>query len=355
MKTRKKLKLSRILLILTVLVAVAAVFAFVSVNSELSAKGTSGETVLVNVTEGDLLGDVSGALKAQDLIGNPFIFETFAKLNKLTDFKAGVFKIDRGWDAKTILVYMNDATNTEKNDVALTIIPGDWAKDVAAAIADVTNYTSDEIIAAWNDKTYVQTLIDAYEVLTPEINKNGVRVLLEGYLMPETYFINPESTIDVITRRILDQTESFYLANKGEFDASAYSVHEIFELASIVQFEANKEIDMKMVAQVFYNRLNKPMRLQSNVTICYALYNYTDWKQCESDANKTLISPYNTYTVDGLPLGPIDNPSATAIRATLNPTPNDYYYFMADVYGDGTVYYAKTYAEHLKNVEKYLH
>jgi len=251
---------------MTVLIAVVAVFAFVSVNSELSAKGSSGETVLVNVTEGDLLSDVSGALKVQDLIGNPFIFETFAKLNKLTDFKAGVFKIDRGWDAKTILVYMNDATNTEKNDVALTIIPGDWAKDVAAAISDVTNYTSDEIIAAWNDKAYVQTLIDAYEVLTPDINKDGVRVLLEGYLMPETYFINPESTIDVITRRILDQTENFYLANKAEFDASAYSVHEIFELASIVQFEANKETDMKMVAQVFYNRLNKPMQLQSNVT-----------------------------------------------------------------------------------------
>ena len=354
MKTRKKRKLSQFLLIGAILITVASVFAYVTISGELSAKGTAGETVLVNVTEGNLLSDVSASLKAQDLIGNPFIFETYAKISKLTDFKAGVFKIDRGWDAHTILVYINDAANTEKNDVALTIIPGDWAKEVAASIAKVTDYSADEILALWNDKAYVQTLIDDYEVLTPEIMKEGVRVLLEGYLMPETYFINPKSTIDVITRRVLDQTESFYLENKADFEASSYSVHEIFNLASIVQFESSKEADMKMVAQVFYNRLNKPMRLQSNVTICYALYDYTDWKQCESDANKSLISPYNTYTVDGLPLGPIDNPSATAIRSTLHPTPNDYYYFLADVYGDGKVYYAKTYAEHLKNVEKYL-
>jgi UPF0755 protein len=271
---------------------------------------------------------------------------------KITDFKAGVYKVDKGWDALAILTYLNDATNAEKNDVALTIIPGDWAKDVALAISEVSNYTVEEILALWNDKTYLATLDAEYEVITPEIDKEGVKVLLEGYLMPETYFINPNSTIEVITKRILDQTESFYVENKTSFDASTYSIHEIFTLASVVQFEASKPADMKMVAQVFYNRLNKPMRLQSNVTICYSLYNYTDWKDCEG--NKDVVSPYNTYLHDGLPLGPIDNPSATAILSTLNPTMNDYYFFIADVYGDGTVYYAKTYAEHLKNVAKYL-
>jgi len=355
MKTRKKPKLLSIVLIGAVFITIASLFAYVTVSSELRAKGTSGEIVLVSISEGDLLSDVSTTLQAHKLIGNPFVFETYAKLNKLTNFKVGVYKIDRGWDAHTILVYITDASNAEKNDVALTIIPGDWAKNVADSIADVTNFTADEILAQWNDKTYFATLVEDYEVLIPGIDKTGVKVLLEGYLMPETYFINPNSTIDVITRRILDETESFYLENKAAFDASSYSIHEIFTLSSIVQFEASKETDMKMVAQVFYNRLNKPMRLQSNVTICYALYNYTDWTQCESDANKKLVSPYNTYECDGLPLGPIDNPSATAIKSTLNPTPNAFYYFMADVYGDGTVYYAKTFAEHLKNVEKYLH
>jgi len=352
MTKKTKLKPLSFILVTFVILAIASAFAYFYVNSNLQGKGPSGETVMVLVEEGDLLSNVSLTLKAHDLIGQPMIFETYAKLMKLTDFKVGVYKVDKGWDALAILTYLNDATNAEKNDVALTIIPGDWAKDVALAISEVSNYTVDEILALWNDKTYLATLDSQYEVITPEIDKTDVKVLLEGYLMPETYFINPNSTIEIITKRILDQTESFYIENKSSFEASTYSIHEIFTLASVVQFEASKPADMKMVAQVFYNRLNKPMRLQSNVTICYALYNYTDWKDCEG--NKDVVSPYNTYLHDGLPLGPIDNPSATAILSTLNPTMNDYYFFIADVYGDGTVYYAKTYAEHLKNVNKYL-
>lgn len=352
MTKKTKLKPLSFILITFLILAIASAFAYFYVNSNLQGKGPAGETVMVLVEEGDLLSNVSLTLQAHDLIGQPMIFETYAKLMKLTDFKVGVYKVDKGWDALEILTYLNDATNAEKNDVALTIIPGDWAKDVAQAISEVSNYTVEAILTLWNDKTYLATLDAEYEVITPEIDKTGVKVLLEGYLMPETYFINPNSTIEIITKRILDQTESFYIENKASFDSSSYSIHEIFTLASVVQFEASKPADMKMVAQVFYNRLNKPMRLQSNVTICYSLYTYTDWKDCEG--NKDIVSPYNTYLHDGLPLGPIDNPSATAILSTLNPTMNDYYFFIADVYGDGTVYYAKTYAEHLKNVAKYL-
>jgi UPF0755 protein len=352
MTKKTKLKPLSFIQITFIILAIASAFAYFYVSSNLQGKGTSGETVMVLVEDGDLLSNVSLTLQAHDLIGQPFIFETYAKLVKLTDFKVGVYKVDKSWDVLEILTYLNDATNAEKNDMALTIIPGDWAKDVALAISEISNYTVDEILALWNDKTYFANLDSQYEVITPEIDKTGVRVLLEGYLMPETYFINPNSTIEVITKRILDHTESFYSENKADFEKSSYSIHEIFTLASVVQFEASKPADMKMVAQVFYNRLNMPMRLQSNVTICYALYNYVDWKDCEG--NKDVVSLYNTYLHDGLPLGPIDNPSATAILSTLNPTKNDYYFFIADVYGDGTIYYAKTFDEHLDNVAKYL-
>lgn len=352
MTTRKKLNPLKIILTGALVLTIASVFAYVYVNENLKGKGPLGQTVLVVVNQGDHLTNVTATLKANSLIGEPFIVETTAKFMKITDFKVGVYKVDRGWNALTILTFMANAANAQKNDVPLTIIPGDWAKDVAQKIAAVTDYTMPDVLAYWNDQTVFIALDQAYEVITADIIKPGVKVLLEGYLMPETYFIDPSSSLEVITKRILDQTEAFYLENKAQFEASSYRVHEIFTLASIVQFEASKTADMKMVAQVFYNRLKYPMRLQSNVTICYSLYSYTNWKDCEG--NKDVVSPYNTYLHDGLPPGPIDNPSATAILATMNPTANDYYYFIADVYGDGTVYYAKTYAEHLKNVEKYL-
>ncbi|TXT17282.1 MAG: hypothetical protein FD133_1467 [Erysipelotrichaceae bacterium] len=348
---RKKHSPLKFLITGALVLTIASVFVYLYVYQNLKARGPLGETVMVSVEQGDLLKDVTSTLKEHKLIGETFIVEIYAKYMKVTDFKAGVYKIDKGWDALKILTYMTSSANAQ-NDVALTIIPGDWAKDVAFALESITDYSANEILAYWNDPTVFEALDQAYEVISAEAKKTGVKVLLEGYLMPETYFIDPESSLEVITKRVLDQTEAFYLDHRTEFDQSDFSVHEIFTLASIVQFEASKETDMKMVTQVFINRLDLPMRLQSNVTICYALYNYTDWKDCEG--NKDIDSPYNTYLHDGLPLGPIDNPSVKAILATLNPTPNDYFFFLADVYGDGTVYYTKTYAEHLKLVCKYL-
>jgi UPF0755 protein len=351
-KSRKR-KGPILLLAGAIVLAIVSFFAVTTVQNALKAQGVLGETVYVVVENGDTLSDVVDTLEYHELIGMKLVVELYARTENITDFKAGIYKIDRGWNAKTILTYLTDAANTQKNDIPLTIIPGEWAKEVAETIAELTEFSVEEILALWNDDAYLAELDARYTVITPELLAiQNARVKLEGYLLPETVFINPAWDLKQITQRIIDQTEVVYTENKALFDASDLSVHEVFTLASIVQFEASKESDMKMVAQVFYNRLDKPMRLQSSVTVCYALYTYESWKDCET--NSGLIHPYNTYQIDGLPPGPIDNPSATALLATLQPTPNAYYFFIADVYGDGTVYYAKTYAEHLKNVEKYL-
>lgn len=353
MKTARKRKGLTGLLTGAIVLAIVSFFAFTTIQNALKAQGTSGEIVYVVVNDGDTLNDVTATLESHDLIGMKWVIELYARYEKITDFKAGIYKVDRGWDAKTLLTYLTDAANTQKNDIPLTIIPGEWAKDVAATIAELTDFSVDDVLNLWNDTTFLTELDTEYSVITSEVIANAdARVKLEGYLLPETVFINPAWNLEQITRRILDQTEIVYTQNKALFDASDLSVHEVFTLASIVQFEASKEVDMKKVAQVFYNRLAKPMRLQSSVTVCYALYTYSSWKDCET--NSDLNHPYNTYRIDGLPPGPIDNPSETAVLATLQPTPNNYYFFIADVYGDGTVYYAKTYEEHLKNVEKYL-
>ena len=109
-----------------------------------------------------------------------------------------------------------------------------------------------------------------------------------------------------------------------------------------------------MIAGVFFNRMAIDMKLQSSVTVCYAIDKEKEdnWMKCE--VNPNFDSPYNTYKYAGLPPGPILNPGKSAIEATLNPTSSKYLYFMADVYGDGKVYYAETYNEHSANVKKYL-
>lgn len=353
---KKSRKLKPLVLIVPILlILISSLGAVFYVKSNLEAVGITEESVTFKIEAGETLDGITQNLVDKGLIKDAFVFKWYAKYMKLTDFKMGVYYLNTYMDAQSILTALNDPTAAIPKDVIITIIPGDWAKTIAVKLADqCVNVTAEELLALWNDEAYIHSLMPEYSVLTEDIFVKGVNVLLEGYLMPETYYMNPEASADSLTRRILNQTQKVYDDNKAQFDASSYSVHELITLASMVQFEARTEADMKMVAQVFYNRLDINMALQSSVTVCYALYEYDSWKDCENFDNQQIDSRYNTYLYKGLPIGPITNPSKTSILATLNPTSNDYLFFLADIYGDGTIYYAKTYADHLKNEAKYL-
>lgn len=164
------------------------------------------------------------------------------------------------------------------------------------------------MLALWNDEAYVRSLMSDYPFLTEEIFNSSSRILLEGYLFPETYNFFVDADADQITRKILDQTLKVYNDFADQFAQSELSIHQLFTLASIVQYEAAKPSDMQLVAGVFYNRLHAGMKLQSSVTVCYAIDKEKDddWMACE--VNPDFDSPYNTYRVEGLPPGPILNP-----------------------------------------------
>jgi UPF0755 protein len=352
---KTKLRLKGLGLGLLVLILSLGVFSYFGVSNALKPIGNSETVLSFVVEEGDYLSVVSDGLIEKGLIRNALVFELFAKYQNLTDFKIGVYYLNQGMSVQDILVALNDPTAAVPKDVIITIVPGDWAKGIAQKLADqVSTVSVEELLTLWNDETYIRSLMDEYSVLTEELFVDGVNVLLEGYLMPETYYMNPQASADSLTRRILNQTQKVYDENKAQFDASGLSVHDVFILASVVQFEAQTEEDMRLVAQVFLNRLEINMALQSSVTVCYALYEYDSWRDCENLENQQIDSRYNTYLYKGLPLGPITNPSKKSLLATLNPTDNDYLFFLADVYGDGKVYYAKTFAEHERNIEKYL-
>lgn len=355
MSKTKKRKLKPLVWMIPLALIILLASGFFYVQDSLKAVGSVDELITFKIESGDTLNQVSLGLSEAGLIKNGFVFELKAKLDKLTDFKIGIYYLNKGMGAEEILIALNDPTAAIPKDVIITIIPGDWAKNIAVKLAEqCVNVSAEELIALWNDEAYLRTLMPEYSVLTEEIFVSGVNVLLEGYLLPETYYMNPQASADSLTRRILNQTQKIYDENKAEFDASSMSVHEIITLASVVQFEGRTLEDMKMVAQVFFNRLTIDMPLQSSVTVCYALYEYDSWKDCETFDNQKLDSRYNTYLYKGLPIGPITNPSKQTILATLNPSPNPYYFFLADIYGDGTIYYAETYADHLKNEAKYL-
>lgn len=257
-------------------------------------------------------------------------------------------------DTPEILDYISNPENQELSYAVVTIPEGYWAKQIAEILANqFPQYTQQQFIDLWNDAEYIQTLSESYDFIDPSVLDNEQYfVKLEGYLFPDTYYIDYDMTPDEITRMFLDQFQIVYDEYKDEIENSGYTLQQILTLASIVQFESGDAAEMKDIAEVFYNRLEQSMKLQSSVTVCYALYDeFESAQDCET--NYSVDSPYNTYEYEGIPIGPILNPGSEAIAAVLNPNKNDYLFFVSDIYGDGSIHYATTYEEHLANIEKY--
>lgn len=171
----------------------------------------------------------------------------------------------------------------------------------------------------------------------------------EGMLYPDTYYVDIDFTAtDVFT--ILSSTYTNKIASlKSEMEAHPLTEKEIIILASIVEREANTEESMKMVAGILQNRLKIGMALQADASIEYVLDKSL---QELTPEDLKLDTPYNTYLYPGLPPTPIGNPGLVAIKAVLEPTPSNYFFYITGT--DGKFYYAKNFDEHRINIARHL-
>lgn len=352
MKKQLQNKKLMIAIVAVAIVVVLGIGSFVFYSTNLKPVSATSETVSFEIKQGDTSSSVIARLKENNLIKNTTVTKLYVKLHGLNDLKAGNFLMDRSWDTAKILEILNDPSKAAADQVKITFKEGMWAKDVAKLLDEKMGIPRKELLALWNDDTYLKELMKSYPFLTDEILNKNYKVKLEGYLFPETYTFKKDANAKDITKIFLDHFSTVYEKYAAEIKKSDMSVQEVITLASMVQYEASSKNDMDMIAGVFYNRLNKNMPLDSSVTVCYALYD--DMKSGEDcEVNTQIESPYNTYRKTGLPIGPILNPGEDAIHAVLNPKKNNYLYFVADIYGDGTVYYSKTLTEQEANIDKY--
>lgn len=349
MKNNKKLK--QILIIVIIIVAILIGGVSIYFNNNLASKQSSDKVVMFSIKAGDNLNTIVDRLYDKKLIKDKTATKIAAKLQGDSNFSVGNYEIRKNWSSTHMLEHLADPKNIVYNQVSLTFREGIWAKDIAKIIGENTNVSEQELLALWNDETFLKKAIKKYEFLTDAILNPAYKVKLEGYLFPETYMFNKKTTPEEITYTFLDEFNKVYQKLKPRIKKSKLSVEEIVTLASVIQYESATKKDMRMVSGVFYNRLKQHQRLQSSATVCYAIYNYNNWQDCETQT--TIDSPYNTYTNDGLPVGPILNPGYDALKAAVDPDKNDYLFFVADVKHDGKVYYSKTYEEHLKLIDKY--
>lgn len=172
----------------------------------------------------------------------------------------------------------------------------------------------------------------------------------EGYLIPDTYRIYKDSSLQEVLTKIFNNLEEEITPEmRAEIKKQGKTFYEILTMASVVEKEAPDKENMAMVADIFWRRNEIGMALQSCATVNYITGKNTPGVSAE---DTEIDSLYNTYKYPGLPPGPIAVPSLTAIEATIYPKANNYYYFMSGT--DGVIHYARTLDEHNLNVWKYL-
>lgn len=180
---------------------------------------------------------------------------------------------------------------------------------------------------------------------------------LEGYLYPDTYRVFASTTATEIIDRMLSNLDKKLTPKMREdIKAQGKTIFQILTMASLIEKEApisyskGDNHDAKIIAGIFWNRIKSGQALQSCATLAYILgVNKAQY----SEADTKIKSPYNTYQNPGLPPGPISNPGILAIEAAIYPTITNYNYFLTPS-GSKDIVYASTYAEHLRNKNKYL-
>jgi len=171
---------------------------------------------------------------------------------------------------------------------------------------------------------------------------------MEGYLFPDTYFFLPNATEDTVIQTMRQNFDAHIATVQTDIDASGKPISEIITLASIIEREARNPEERRKISSVLWNRLNKDMALQVDVTFLYTIGKGT-FELTKDDLASD--SPYNTYINKGLPPTPIGSPSLDAIVAAAVPAKTDYLFFMADL--RGVTHFCKTHSCHQANKLRY--
>ena len=306
------------------------------------------------VGSGESLNRVATNLEDAGLIRNRSVFKyycDFAGMSQKIQVGSYAIRKDMAMTEIADLLTTGDGNPLVRN---ITLIPGETVEDFAARMVKNGVFESaDTFLAACRDGKAYREYYYIQDVLTsgqPEKRK----YVLEGYLSPNTYEVYVSATEDDIIRKLLSQTEAvFTVENQERAEELDMTMDQVLTLASLIEKEA-KESDFARVSAVFHNRLKEGMKLESDVTIHYIT---GVRKMALADSDLTVSSPYNTYQVTGLPLGPVCNPSPAAIRAALYPDDSmvkeKYLFFCAKEPESGELYFSKTLDQHKRAVEIY--
>ncbi len=350
-KTVRKFSWSKFLLFLLFLVLfmmliIVGVFIF-----ETSGVSSDKSPKILTIEKGENYYKIADKLKSKKLIKSVTFYKIYLKLTSPKSLAAGDYELNETMSVQEIVKTLSNKNNQKITTIKITFREGLNIRQMAKIVEEKTDISSDEFISKIQNKEYIKSIQNDYWFLTDSIYNDQIYYPLEGYLFPDTYNFD-KKTLDTenIIKKMLQNTDSKLKSYKEQIEQNSYNIHQILTLASLIEQEAVTAEDRALVSGVFYNRLKIGMALGSDVTTYYA-----SKKELSESLTKQELNACNGYntrcvTMKGLPVGPISNPGLTSIKAALNPTKSDYYYFVADA--NRKVYFTKNINEHNQTIAK---
>lgn len=353
-------------LVFLALLSAGGYFGYQYVQSSLQpVDASSKQYVTVGIPEGSNVQEIGTTLEKAGLVKHGLIFSFYAKYKNYTDLKAGYYNLQKSMSTEDLLKELQKGGTDEPQEpvlATLTIPEGYTIDQIAQAVGQLQGdfkepLTAEAFLAKVQDETFISQEVAKYPSLLESLptKDSGARYRLEGYLFPATYSIKESTTVESLIDEMLAAMDKNLSPYYSTIKSKNLTVNELLTIASLVEKEGAKTEDRKLIAGVFYNRLNRDMPLQSNIAILYAQgklgQNISLAEDVAIDTN--IDSPYNVYKNVGLMPGPVDSPSLDAIESSINQTKSDNLYFVADV-TDGKVYYANNQEDHDRNVAEHV-
>ena len=368
-KKKKKFRFVRFLVTLLILLALLGVGGFYGYRYAESAlqpiDPSSKQYVKVQIPEGANSQEIGSILEKSGLIKHGLLFTAYVKYKNYSDLKSGYYNLQKSMSTEDLIKALQKGGTPEPQEVVyanLTIPEGFTLEQIAQTVAQLQGdfkepLTAEAFMAKVQDENFIAQEVAKYPKLLESLpaKDSGVRYRLEGYLFPATYSIKESTTIESLIDEMLATMDKNLSPHYATIKEKNLTVNELLTIASLVEKEGAKTEDRKLIAGVFYNRLNLGIPLQSNIAILYAEGKLGQKISLADDVaiDTAIDSPYNVYTNIGLMPGPVDSPSLDAIESSINQTKSDNLFFVANVQ-DGKVYFAATKEEHDKNVEEHI-
>lgn len=299
------------------------------------------------IAKGSGFQGIAESLYQQKFIRSPKLFMAYGVLSGSAHLlKPGSYLLSSGSSTPVILDVIKKGPSL---DLAVTLQEGATVKDMDAILSG-SGITATGTLSRLTTKS----LADKY----PFLRNVGS---LEGFLFPDTYRFYPRSEAGVVAGKLLDTFALKVWPLISGCDGSAgrcdgLTGREVLTVASLLEKEAPLYADRQLIAGIIYKRLTAGIGLQIDATLVYAkckgaFMTCADSKVYRKDLS--ISSLYNTYLHNGLPPGPIGNPSLEAVKAALSPVKSDYLYYLSDPKTGKTIF-SKTLEEHNENRARYL-